>query len=100
MRITGLLGAPFEHTDLDEKDQMALAIRLFAFALDAKAVLHVTEGWIATKCANCGGSNNAVEDEKCTLCGAEITITPSKRPVIGRRDFMLSHCLYEAQHYF
>ena len=48
--ITGLIGSPFHHPELDDKDVMALVVRLFAQVLDAKAVLHVTEAWTATRC--------------------------------------------------
>jgi hypothetical protein len=45
--ILGLMGAPFHHPSLDDKDVMALVVWVFVQALDAKAVLHVMEAWTA-----------------------------------------------------
>ena len=76
--ITGLMGSPFESHDLDEKEQMSLAVRLFALALDANAVLHVTEGWVATRCGSCGTEEPWTEEEgKCKVCGQGI-VPPSE----------------------
>ena len=78
--IMGLMGSPFGDNDLDEKEQMSLAVRLFALALDAKAVLHVTEGWIARRCAHCGSEGEELTDEgRCGGCGSEV-VAPSENP--------------------
>lgn len=78
--ITGLMGSPFERSDLDEKELMSLAVRLFALALDAKAVLHVTEGWVATRCASCGVQEAwTAEEGKCKVCGSGM-VAPSENP--------------------
>ncbi|MFH0982435.1 MAG: hypothetical protein V2A79_12985 [Planctomycetota bacterium] len=77
--ITGLIGSPFHHPELDDKDVMALVVRLFAVVLDAQAVLHVTEGWIASRCAACGGSITETRDGRCGICGTEMVL-PSKNP--------------------
>ncbi len=77
--ITGLIGSPFQHPELDDKDVMALVVRLFARVLDAKAVLHVTEGWTATRCAFCGSGILGVPDVPCAACGREV-VPPSENP--------------------
>ena len=74
--VMGLMGAPFHHPELDEKDVMALVVRLFAQVLDAKAVLHVTEGWTATRCAFCGSGILGVPDVPCAACGREVAPPP------------------------
>jgi hypothetical protein len=78
--ITGLMGSPFQDNNFDEKEQMSLAVRLFALALNAKVVLHVTEGWVATKCADCGVEEAGITDDgKCMACGSEV-VAPSDNP--------------------
>lgn len=77
--ITGLMGSPFGETDIDEKDVMSLTARLFAIALDARAVLHVMEGWMANRCAKCGASASETKDQRCGICGAEV-VPPSENP--------------------
>jgi len=47
-KITGLMGAPFHHPGLDDTDVMSLVMRMFAQALEARAVLHVTEARTAS----------------------------------------------------
>lgn len=69
--IMGLVGVPACGPEHDEKDILALMARLFAYALDAKAVLHVTEGWVAEQCAFCGSAVSEVRDGKCRICGNE-----------------------------
>ena len=59
---TGLIGAPSHHPSLDEKDILALVMRMFAQALEASTVLHVTEAWIATRCAFCGSRILGIPD--------------------------------------
>ncbi|NLX14990.1 MAG: hypothetical protein GXY44_15255, partial [Phycisphaerales bacterium] len=76
---TGLMGSPFHHPEWDDKDVMALAMRMFARALEAQAVLHVTEGWNATRCAFCGNPNTGVPDKPCESCGGEV-VPPSQNP--------------------
>lgn len=77
--ITGLMGAAFDHPDLDDKDVMALVMRLFAQVLEAEAVLHVTEGWTATRCAFCGSRMAGAPDAPCGSCGGEV-VPPSENP--------------------
>ena len=77
--ITGLIGSPFHHPELDDKDVIALVVRLFAVVLDAQAVLHVTEGWIASRCASCGASITEARDGRCGICGTEMVL-PSQNP--------------------
>jgi len=84
--ITGLLGSPFHHPALDDKDVMALVIRMFALALDARAVLHATEAWISTRCAVCGTSVTEMRDQKCGICGSAM-VPPSENP--HREEVML-----------
>jgi len=54
-------------------------VRLFVQILEAKAVLHVTEGWTATRCAFCGSGILGVPDEPCSECGREV-VPPSENP--------------------
>jgi len=61
--ITGLMGSPFQDSELDEKEQMSLAIRLFAIALDVHAALHVTEGWVPEEHLNPSQGTEAAIDE-------------------------------------
>ena len=75
--IVGLMGAPFHHPGLDDKDVISLIIRLFAQALDAKAVLQATEAWTATRCAFCGSGILGVPGAPCGECGREV-VPPSE----------------------
>ena len=84
--ILGLLRSPFHYPSLDDKDLMALISRMFALALDAKAVLYVSEAWIATKCADCGTSISEMRDGKCSIRGSEMG-PPSENP--HREEIML-----------
>lgn len=77
--VTALIGSPFRGGHLDEKDQMSLAMRLFAHALDAHACLHITEGWLANRCAKCGAGAAESKDGRCGRCGSEI-VPPSENP--------------------
>jgi hypothetical protein len=77
--ILGLIGPPLRHPQIDEKDVLALVARIFALALDAKAVLHATEAWTATRCAACGSSIAESRDGRCSICGTEV-VPPSKNP--------------------
>ncbi len=77
--ILGLMGAPFHHPTLDDKDVISLLVRMSALALDAKAVLHVMEAWMADRCAGCGAGVTETRDGHCGVCGAE-TVPPSKTP--------------------
>ncbi len=77
--VTGLLGTPFNHPGLDDKDALSVVVRMFVRALEAKAVLHVTEGWIATRCAHCGDSILGTPDAPCQACGREV-VPPSQNP--------------------
>jgi hypothetical protein len=74
---TGLMGSPFHHPSLDDKDVMALVVRLFAHVLDARAVLHATEGWIADRCGSCGSGIAETRDGRCGICNNE-TVPPSE----------------------
>ncbi len=78
-RITGLMGAPFHHATMEDKDVLALAVRLFARALDSQAVLHATEGWVANRCAFCGSPIWDMPEDPCAACGREVVI-PSENP--------------------
>jgi hypothetical protein len=42
--ITGLIGSPFHHPGLDDKDVMALVTRMFAQALEARGGMGVRMG--------------------------------------------------------
>jgi hypothetical protein len=86
-RILGLMGSPVGTDDLDENAVMAVVARLFAIALDAKAVLHVTEGWSADRCGKCGVSFEQTKDERCGVCGTE-TVPPSENPY--REELLMS----------
>ena len=77
--ITGLMGAPLHHPGLDDKAVLAIVMRLFAQALEANAVLHVTEAWTATRCAFCGGDILGVPEAPCEVCGHEV-VPPSENP--------------------
>ena len=77
--ILGLMGGPANHSTLDDKDVNALLIRMRALALDAKAVLHFMEGWMADRCAGCGASVTETREGKCQICGTE-TVPPSQNP--------------------
>lgn len=77
--VTALIGSPFRGGHLDEKDQMSLAMRLFAHAFDANACLHVTEGWLANCCAKCKAGAAEIKDGRCGRCGSEI-VPPSENP--------------------
>lgn len=77
--ILGLMGGPANHPTLDDKDVNALLVRMCALALDAKAVLHVMEGWMADQCAGCGASVTETRDGHCQVCGTE-TVPPSQNP--------------------
>ena len=77
--ILGLVGAPFHHPTLDDKDVISLLVRMSVLALDAKAVLHVMEAWMADRCAGCGASVTETRDGHCGVCGAE-TVPPSQNP--------------------
>jgi len=77
--ITGLMGTPFHHPGLDDKDVLALVMRMFAQALEARAVLHATEAWTATRCAYCGGDILGVPGAPCDACGREVA-PPSENP--------------------
>ncbi len=77
--VTALIGSPFRGSHLDEKEQMSLAMRLFGHALDAHACLHVTEGWLANRCAKCGAGAAESKDGRCGRCGCEI-VPPSENP--------------------
>ena len=76
---TGLMGSPFHHPSLDDKDVMALVVRLFAQVLDARAVLHAMEGWTATRCAFCGSKILGIPAAPCGDCGREV-VPPSENP--------------------
>lgn len=77
--VTALIGSPFRESRLDEKEQMSLAMRLFAHALDAHTCLHVTEGWLANRCAKCEAGAEESKDGRCGRCGSEI-VPPSENP--------------------
>jgi len=77
--VTGLMGTPFNHPGLDDKDALSMVVRMFVKALEAKAVFHVTEAWIATRCAHCGDSILGTPDAPCQACGREVA-PPSKDP--------------------
>lgn len=77
--ILALMGGPANHPTLNDKDVSALLVRMCVLALEAKAVLHVMEGWMADRCAGCGASVTETREGKCQVCGTD-TVPPSQNP--------------------
>ena len=71
--LVALLGAPHLEGGPDDKDVNSLLVRLCALALDAKAILHVSEAWVADRCALCGAAEPRTPDGHCRACGAAAT---------------------------
>lgn len=71
--VVGLLGAPRVESGPSDKDVNSLLVRLCALALDAKAILHVSEAWMAERCAVCGAAEGRTPDGHCKACKAPAT---------------------------
>lgn len=62
-----LLDQPFVGETMAEKDAWSLFVRLMVMAVNAHAVLHVSEGWFASRCDGCGEEIGHAVD--CGRCG-------------------------------
>ena len=70
-----LFGPEQEHPKLDGKAQIHLIVKIMVHALESSVVLHVTEGYSADRCHQCGEKYSAAiwADGKCE-CGAELLV--------------------------
>lgn len=67
-----LFGKPQYHPNMDSKAQIALLVKILVNVLDSRVVLHITEGWSAKRCHNCGEEySRGVYFGKPCECGAE-----------------------------
>lgn len=91
-----IFGPPQEHPKMDGKAQIGLIVKIMVHALDSSVVFHVTEGYSADKCHNCGEkySNAVWKGEECECeCGVE-RCQPSDNPY--HNEILLGNLIYNS----
>ena len=81
-------GEPFSVETVEERELFALAISILADAVEADAVVYISEAWWSQHCAHCGKSTDSPKGSRCEHCHTE-AVAPLASP-FGREILLCS----------